>query len=173
MNVESLKNLGIVAESPELQNVLNVLLHRHKKGDEKITPDYVKNYLQMRRSQIEEKRAERLKELAEMEASKIKPRPANSRDLNKSRGAVQTRYRRSTLGRLDPTAKADKDSPLREKGSCKAKASKEKKYNVGGESTGWNTSSQGAGNVVGARSVRFNVDFGDRESRSLGVRSYK
>ena len=50
---------------------------------------------------------------------------------------------------------------------------KRKKYNKGGDSTGWNTSSQGAGNVVGAKGHKLETDYGDRNDRSLGVRDYK
>lgn len=174
MDIETLAENGIVAENAALATVLKVLIRRHNKGDESITIEHIRNYIDFRREQIAEQAAEKAKERDKYEASNnAKPRPATKRDLNKSRGAVQTRYRRATLGKFDPSAIADKNSNVYDKGSCKSKASKEKKYNRGGEATGWNTSSQGAGNVVGAKGAKLETDYGDRNDRSLGLREYK
>ena len=128
INIETLKQAGIVAENAQLSTILKVLIRRHEKGDECVTIEYIRKYMDNRRKQIAEQAKEKAKERAEYEAgNNAKPRQATKRDLNKSRGAVQTRYRRATLGKFDPSAKADKDSNCYEKHNCKSKASKEKK----------------------------------------------
>ena len=152
MDLKMLEQNGIIGDTPEIKTILNVLIRRFNKGDTDITIEYVRNYIDHRREQLAVKRLEldEARKLRDMDVNS-KPRPATKKDLNKSRGAVQTKFRRSVLGNADKTCLADPKSNCYEKKGVRSKASKEKKYNRGSDPDGWNTSSQGAGNVVGAR----------------------
>lgn len=156
ITLETLVNAGLsIGNNGDLKTLVNVLLRRHRLAVEANetenfeTVQGIINKVEDRRRKLEAQKIERDAERAQRENESIKPRLATAKDLDKSRTRVQTTFRRGVKGKLRGDVRAEGKAL-----SCKSSGSKERVKPSAKAPDGWNTTSQGAGNVIGCKELK-------------------